>query len=84
MKSIRNFNELPKNEQVYTLFHNGKEVLTRSQKSFVIRLFVVFGTFVEIWYNSNKNIIEKIETISDNEIIRNYGDKINLEELLTQ
>jgi hypothetical protein len=82
MKSVRNFNELPKNEQVYTLFHDGKELFTRSVKSYVIRLFVVYDQFVEIWYNSEKNIIEKIEAVTDRDLYKNYNDKINLSELL--
>jgi len=81
MKSTKNFNELPKNEQVYTLFHDGKELFSRSEKKYIIKLFVVFEQFVEIWYNSDKNIIEKIESVSDRELYRNYGDNINLDEL---
>jgi hypothetical protein len=82
MKSNRDFNELPKNEQVYTLFRDGKEVFTRTVKSYVIRLFVVFDQFVEIWYNADKNLIEKIESVTDRDLYKNYGDKINLSELL--
>ncbi len=82
MKSTKKFNELPKNEQVYTLFHDGTELFSRSEKKYVIRLFVVSEQFVEIWYDSEKNIIEKIETIAEKDIYNNYGDNINLDELI--
>ncbi len=82
MKSIKNFNELPKNEQVYTLFHDGKELFSRSEKKFIIKLFVVYEQFVEIWYNSDKNIIVKIEVVTDKELYTKYGDNINLDELM--
>jgi len=82
MKSINKFNELPKNEQVYTLFHDGKELFQRLEKNFIIRLFAVNGEFVEIWYNQKKNIIEKIDVVDNSELYINYGDSINLHELL--
>lgn len=82
MESIKKFNDLPKNEQVYTLFHDGKELFSRSEKKHIVKLFVVYEQFVEIWYNSDKNIIEKIETVTDKELYSNYGDNINLDELI--
>lgn len=82
MESIKKFNDLPKNEQVYTLFHDGKELFSRSEKKHIVKLFVVYEQFVEIWYNSDKNIIEKIETVTDKELYSNYGDNIDLAELI--
>lgn len=82
MESIKKFNDLPKNEQVYTLFHDGKELFSRSEKKYIIKLFVVYEQFVEIWYNSDKNIIVKIETVTDTELYSKYGDNIKLDELI--
>lgn len=82
MESINKFNDLPKNEQVYTLFHDGKELFSRTEKKHIIKLFVVYEQFVEIWYNSDKNIIVKIETVTDTELYSKYGDNINLDELI--
>ena len=61
MFTIKNFNQLPKNEQVYKIFREGTEVLSRQHEEFIIKLFSVAGLFVEIWYNAEKNIIEKMK-----------------------
>ncbi len=82
MESTGNFSELPKNEQVYNLFRDGKELFSRLEKNYIIKLFVVYEQFVEIWYNSDKNIIEKIVAITDIELYNKYGDNIKLDEII--
>jgi len=82
MESPENFSELPKNEQVYNLFHDGKELFSRLEKKYIIKLFVVYEQFVEIWYNSDKNIIEKIAVLPDKELFARYGDHIKLGEII--
>lgn len=82
MYTIKDFNSLPKNEQVYTLFHEGKELLDRKQGDFVIKLFSVRELFVEIWYNSGRNIIEKIQVVHEEDLIKIYDREIKLSQLI--
>lgn len=82
MNTIQNFSSLPKNEQVYTLFHEGKEVLDRRDGEFVIKLFSVQELYVEVWYNSSRNIIEQIQVISEEDLVRIYDKEINLSQLI--
>lgn len=82
MYTIKDFNRLPKNEQVYKLFNDGKELLTRKHRDFIVKLFLVDETFVEIWYNSDKNLIENIKVIDENDLVKIYDKEINLSQLI--
>lgn len=78
MCSAIDFTQLPKNEQIYSLFHGGKELLVRHTKNYVIKLFVLNDFFAEVWYNSPLNIIEKIQVVSEEDLVIHYDKEINL------
>ena len=82
MLNIEDFNRLPKNEQVYKLFHEGKEVFVRKQSQRNVKLFILENLFVEIWYCPHKNIIENITVIDETELINLYEKEINIKELI--
>jgi hypothetical protein len=82
MMTIEDFVKLPKNEQVYKLFHDGREIFVRKQLNQIIKLFLIDNLFVEIWYCSPKNIIEKITVIDEDELINLYEKEINIKELI--
>lgn len=82
MNAIQEFNKLPKNEQVYTLFHDGKELLERVDGEFVIKLFSVHEIYVEIWYNRMRNIIENIMVVKEEDLMQSYEDEIKLSQLI--
>lgn len=84
MITIQDFNNLPKNEQVYTLFHEGKELLDRRNGEFIIKLFAVHELYVEIWYNAGKNFIDQIQVIEESELVKIYDSEIKLSELLNK
>lgn len=81
MITIEDFRKLPKNEQVYKLFHDGKEIFVRKQSKRIIKLFLIENLFVEIWYCSQKNIIENITVVDEEELINLYEKEINIKEL---
>lgn len=82
MSMIKDFSQLPKNEQVYKLFHEGTELFARRKKQFVIKLFSFNEIFVEVWYDSTRNLIENIEVIEEENLIGLYDKHINLSALL--
>lgn len=81
MITIEDFRKLPKNEQVYKLFNEGQEVFIRKQAQRIIKLFLIESLFVEIWYCSQKNIIENITVVDEEELINLYEKEINIKEL---
>ena len=82
MLTINDFNKLPKNEQVYALFHDGKEILHRKSGDYIVKLFIVHDLYVEIWYNSGKNVIDRIQVINETDLVRIYAKEINLSGLI--
>jgi len=78
MKEVINFNELPKNEQLYKLHHEGKELTSRQYCGFVIRLYTVCDQFVEVWFNPMQNLVEKIITLTQDDLILKYEKQIEL------
>jgi hypothetical protein len=82
MHTHKNFSELPKNEQVYQLFRNGKELFVKRNKNFIVRLFALSGIFVEIWYDNRQNRIERIEVIDEDQLLNTYQDELNIGELI--
>jgi len=82
MKALKEFSNLPKNEQVYILFHDGTELLTRKHESYIIKLFQVEDIFVEIWYNAQKNVIQEIKVVDLDELIMKYDAELNLPDFL--
>jgi len=82
MITIEDFNRLPKNEQVYMLFHDGKEVFVRKHAQRIVKLFLIENLFVEIWYCPQKNIIEKITVVDEDDLINLYEKEINIKELI--
>jgi len=82
MITIEDFSRLPKNEQVYKLFHEGKEVFARKHLQRIVKLFLIESLFVEVWYCPHMNIIEKIKVIDEEELIDLYEKEINIKELI--
>ncbi len=82
MMTIEDFNRLPKNEQVYILFNEGKEVFARKHTQRIVKLFLIENLFVEIWYCSQNNIIENITVVEEDDLINLYEKEINIKELI--
>jgi len=82
MYSATDFTQLPKNEQIYSLFHEGKELLIRHTNHYAIKLFILNDFFAEVWYQSPRNIIEKIQVVSEEDLVRYYDKEINLSNLI--
>ncbi|MCF8367552.1 MAG: hypothetical protein K9G76_00825 [Bacteroidales bacterium] len=81
MCTLNEFCKLPKNEQVYKLFHDGKEIFTRKKTNFIIKLFSFEKLYVEVWYNSSLNIIESIKVVDEKSLFKIYEKEISIDEL---
>lgn len=75
------FEKMTKTEQVSHLFRSGEELLSRKTAGFIVSLYVLEDFFVEIWYSSPTIMIEKIEVTSNEEVLKNYDQKIDLSSL---
>ncbi len=82
MLTTKDFSRLPKNEQVYKLFNEGKELLTRKDSMFIVKLFSIDDLYVEIWYNAEKNFIDNIKVVSEQDLVKIYEKEIKLSSLI--
>lgn len=75
------FVKMTKTEKVCHLFNSGEELLSREHSGYTISLVLIEDFFVEIWYTSQKHMIEKIEVVSKDKVLENYDQKIDLSSL---
>lgn len=79
----KSFKSLTKTEQVVMVIRSGKEILSRSDVDYFVKLFVLSDIFVEILYELNKATIVKLVTPSKEKIFHDYNiDNAHLNELI--
>lgn len=78
MTTRESFRQLPKNEQVYTLFNEGRELHERKRGKYLIKLVRVQEIFVEIRYNQIEGRIDDIRVIDKADVARIYGHAVDL------
>lgn len=78
----KKFTTFPLKEKIYLVFEHGNEIATRQFLYFNIKLYTLFGFFVEVWYVPSGNKIEKVETLSTDEILSLYKNDFDISDLL--
>jgi hypothetical protein len=76
------FEKMNKTEKVCHLFKTGEELLCRREREFLIRLYAISDFFVEVWYRSPGNKIDRIEVVSQLQVTKKYEKEIEIEDLL--
>ena len=83
METLTNasFQNLTKTEQVVMIINSGKELMCREEEGYVIRLYLLSGIFVEVWFESDSKKIVNVAPTDKNSITKNY---LEMNELLKQ
>ncbi|MBS3806696.1 MAG: hypothetical protein KGY60_04265 [Bacteroidales bacterium] len=68
------FKKLSEGEKAAKTLNNGKQISRRGIKNYYINLYSLGDFMVEIWYNTARNQIERVEIIDDTSIIDKYID----------
>ena len=68
------FNKLSQGEKAAKTLNNGKQISRRGLKNYYVNLYSLGDFMVEIWYNTARNQIERVEIIDDTTIIDQYID----------
>lgn len=71
---IKEFNSLTKVEKVVLVLEKGEKISQRNVDEFLIKLFLTDGVFVELWYNTEKDLIVKVKNPNLNFIISHYAE----------
>lgn len=75
------FEQMNKTERVNCLFKKGQELLSREDTDYIISLYQIADFFVEIWYQNPGRKIERIDITTYEEVMANYEEEIDLEDL---
>jgi hypothetical protein len=75
------FEKMNKTERVCSLFKEGKELLSRENHDYVISLYILKDFFVEIWYQEPGHKVDRIDITTNEEVMANYEEEIDLTDL---
>lgn len=74
-----NFNRLNETVQTDIIWETGVFLARRSEGFHNILLFQLDGFYTEIYYHAHFNVIIKIKSFSNTDLLAPYLDKINLD-----
>ena len=75
------FVELPLNDKIELVIDQGSELLNRVFLFYVIRLYNIDEFYVEVWYKTSSNKIERIEPIEIDDVFHLYERSIDIDDL---
>jgi hypothetical protein len=77
------FLALSHQEQVEILFDHGQELMNRIYVFYNIKLYSLFGFYVEIWYKQTTNKIDKVNIVNLTDVVHLYESQINIQDLFS-
>ncbi|MFO8087243.1 MAG: hypothetical protein R6T91_05465 [Bacteroidales bacterium] len=75
------FHKMQMLEKVQHVLTNGVDVMSRIYMYYHIKLYVVDGFFVEIWYRQMASRIDYVEIVGVDDVFLNYKEKIDISDL---
>ena len=75
------FSELSINEKIELVIDDGTEILNRIFLFYVIRLYSIEEFYVEVWYKTSTNKIDRVEPVQIEDVFHLYERSIDIEDL---
>ena len=75
------FSELTINEKIELVIDNGTEILNRIFLFYVIRLYSIEDFYVEVWYKTSTNKIDRVEPVQIEDVFHLYERNIDIEDI---
>ena len=75
------FSELAFNEKIELVIEDGTEILNRIFLFYVIRLYNIEDFYVEVWYKTSSNKIDRVEPVEIDDVFHLYEKSIDIEDL---
>lgn len=72
------YNSLEDDQKATLLWDQGIFLMNRVDEKYSYNLYSLFDFFVEVWYDSKNNSIEKFRTFKTLEALEPYLDRIDL------
>ena len=76
--SPNEFGQYPLVRQAQILFDQGRELMSRMEGDYILRLFALEEFYVEVWYLPTLNKINKVEIVNMDEVMADYEDEIDI------
>jgi len=76
--SAHEFVKFPLVRQAQVLFSKGRELMSRFENDYIVRLYALEAFYVEVWYLSEMNKIIRVEIVAVDEVIAAYEDEIDI------
>lgn len=76
------FNNLSLTNKSNFLWSEGEHLFTRVEHGYLIKLYALYGFFVEVKYSPPDMHIEKITVLDSNQYLEKYLSDINLPQIL--
>lgn len=73
------FNILNKDDKARILWNSGVFLMNRFENGYSINLYSLFDFYVEVWYLSQTNEIERLHTFKSLEKLQPFIERINLD-----
>ena len=78
----KEFEQAPLKEKVFRVFERGRPIATREFLFFRIRLYALYDFLAEVWYIPSSNKIDRVETITTDDVLDLYKSDFDISELL--
>lgn len=75
------FAELTLNDKIELVIDQGSELLNRVFLFYVIRLYNIDEFYVEVWYKTSSNKIDRIEPVEIDDVFHLYERSIDIDDL---
>lgn len=75
------FTELKLNDKIELVIEQGTELLNRVFLFYIIRLYNIDEFYVEVWYKTTSNKIDRIEPVDIDDVFHLYERSIDIEDL---
>lgn len=78
------FGQLAEEAQTNLIWESGVFLARRDKGYYKILLFQLEGFYAEVWYHAHFNVLIKVESFSDTDLLEPYFDKIELAGLFNE
>jgi hypothetical protein len=75
------FAELTLNDKIELIIDQGSELLNRVFLFYVIRLYNIDEFYVEVWYKTSSNKIDRIDPVEIDDVFYLYERSIDIDDL---
>ncbi len=80
--TLYEFNSLDETGQHEAVWYNGVMVGDRIEGEHKIILYQLFSFYVELFYNADHKVLQRLKSLSNTELLDGYIDKFNLNTML--